>query len=90
MSTTKWRVLRGASWVNNPQFARSANRIRGGSTYRNPNYGFRLVEGIEPKYRVLRGGSWGNDPVSLRAENRNRNTPGNRSGDVGFRLVEDA
>lgn len=36
------RVLRGGSWINDPQNARSANRGRGVPTNRNGNSGFRI------------------------------------------------
>ena len=37
------RVLRGGSWINEPQNARAAERIRGGSTGRSNISGFRLA-----------------------------------------------
>ncbi|TXH67443.1 MAG: hypothetical protein E6Q83_17785 [Thiothrix sp.] len=36
------RVLRGGSWNNKPQNARSANRNRNEPTKRNNNIGFRI------------------------------------------------
>ena len=37
------RVLRGGSWVDNPRYCRSANRIRSRPAFRNRNLGFRVV-----------------------------------------------
>lgn len=42
------RVARGGSWVNFPQFARSAFRNGVTSTYRNGSYGFRLARTLSP------------------------------------------
>jgi len=39
------RVLRGGSWVNDPDFLRSAARVRDTASDRSLNYGFRLVQG---------------------------------------------
>ena len=38
------RVLRGGSWYYIPRYLRSANRYRNSSTYRNYDYGFRLLK----------------------------------------------
>jgi len=37
------RVLRGGSWVDNPDHLRSANRYRGGPGYRDNYVGFRVA-----------------------------------------------
>ena len=82
------RVLRGGSWVSKPQLARTANRFRVDSTFRDDNFGFRLVR--EPEsLSVIRGGAWGNYPVDARPANRINSVSTGRSYDLGFRLVRE-
>ncbi|MBI5437691.1 MAG: SUMF1/EgtB/PvdO family nonheme iron enzyme [Nitrosomonadales bacterium] len=38
-----WRVLRGGSWVHDPQSARTAARNRIGPAFRGLDLGFRLA-----------------------------------------------
>jgi len=42
------RVLRGGSWFDYQNFARSANRLRGYPEYRSPVIGFRVVCVADP------------------------------------------
>jgi formylglycine-generating enzyme required for sulfatase activity len=42
------RVIRGGSWLQNPQSLRSANRSRGSADYRGSGQGFRLARTLNP------------------------------------------
>jgi formylglycine-generating enzyme required for sulfatase activity len=42
------RVLRGGSWLNNPQFLRAANRVAFTTDYRYSYIGFRLARTLNP------------------------------------------
>ncbi len=51
------RVLRGASWINEPRFGRSAVRLWFGPTYRHEDVGFRVVCSVDgARRRVARAG----------------------------------
>ena len=41
-------VLRGGAWINSPRFLRAAGRLRGGPSFLYHNYGFRLVQDLNP------------------------------------------
>ena len=43
-----WRVVRGGSWFNTPQFVRAAARSEGDATDRGNDYGFRLARTLPP------------------------------------------
>ena len=47
-SSSDSAVLRGGSWIKDPRFLRSANRGRASPSDRYNNYGFRLVQDLNP------------------------------------------
>ena len=45
---SRWAVVRGGSWGNDPRYLRCADRRANGPSNRGDNLGFRLVQDLNP------------------------------------------